>query len=94
MKKRQIIIILISLFACSAFAKKAPMNTFRFDDKVNPLSDNALIQKQIHELETKILGLRDSMPQNPLIKKIQEFRIYRLESEVENLSKEDSKDNN
>ena len=83
---KKVVVIFLNLLilgSSSSLAKKAPSNTFKLTDS----KTDANIHAQIHVIRDKLDKLQNQPEQNILIEKINEFRISRLEKDLEELRK-------
>jgi hypothetical protein len=86
MYSKQIAIFLSLVCAASLIAKVAPQNTFKIIEPF-PISNSKILDKQIQNTKDKIMDLREQNHDIFLFKKISEFRINRLENEIDSYLK-------
>lgn len=82
----KLIAIFLSFFITVAIkAKPAPQNTFRMDYKdISGSNSNKNDKREkIRKIQDKITALKADNPENFFLLKFQEFRVERLENELE-----------
>ena len=72
--------------------KPAPQNTFRLQDKLPKLPENSIVSEKLKELQEKIVELKNSSSDNFIVKSWNNFRINRLQGELDEETKELSQD--